>query len=129
VATFCPFLCSLASKNLLSSLHVCFSVRAEGGSSGSGGEGSGKPEMNVSANLMLATTLMGALFVYQVCVTALCVPLTVAAPSVVLFGSSPLTNDFAGLLFSQHWNLYGQGVLCMDLFTPCLFSDCPLTAT
>jgi preprotein translocase subunit SecG len=42
---------------------------AEGGSSGSGGEGGGKmPEMNVSANLMLATTLMGAVFVYQVCV-------------------------------------------------------------
>ncbi|WIA42805.1 hypothetical protein OEZ86_008742 [Tetradesmus obliquus] len=38
----------------------------EGGSSGSGGEGGGKaPDMNVSANLMLATTLLGAVFVYQ----------------------------------------------------------------
>ncbi|WIA22346.1 hypothetical protein OEZ85_004659 [Tetradesmus obliquus] len=36
----------------------------EGGSSG--GEGGGKaPDMNVSANLMLATTLLGAVFVYQ----------------------------------------------------------------
>jgi hypothetical protein len=49
---------------LLFCLLFCF---AEGGSSGSGGEGGGKmPEMNVSANLMLATTLMGAVFVYQV---------------------------------------------------------------
>lgn len=62
-----PFLC----LPLPYSLCVCFSVCAEGGSSG--GEGGGKaPDMNVSANLMLATTLLGAVFVYQVgvCVRA-----------------------------------------------------------
>jgi hypothetical protein len=63
----CLLLLLLPAYHVLHRACCCY-YSAEGGSSGNGGEGGGKmPDMNVSANLMLATTLMGAVFVYQVC--------------------------------------------------------------
>lgn len=55
----CAVLCGL----------VLSGVCAEGGSSGGSGKedgGNKMPEFNVNANVMLATTFMGAVLVYQV---------------------------------------------------------------